>query len=256
MEFLIGFLGAILGVAVVIIVVVLIIYIKIKSTFKKVNINVNVNELAGAVKNIKTIQEQEYTRVKDVSGMTRLIEPRILQDFTDFNKEVLYSKVEKSLTGIFNAIESKSINQISDDNYNMIRPEIEEKIKYLDENNIMEEYSDIKFHKHALKQYEKKDGMAIITVSSALEYYYRNSKIKKFENLKRQTRYTTKFVYVYDEQKIGKNVNVYTVNCPNCGAPIVAVGKNIVCNFCASHIQPVNLKIWKISSYEEDYKTM
>ena len=251
MEFVLGFLGAVLGVAVVAIGGIF----SIKRKVSKVISPSEFNQMKEMVKNVKTIQEQEYTRVKDVSGMTTLLEPRILRDFEDFNKEVIYSKTEKNLSAIFDAIEAKNINKVADSEYDLIRNSVQEKIDYLRENGITERYMDVKFHKHAIKNYEKRDGMAIITISSSVEYYYKNSKeAVKYAGKKKQTRYTTKYSYVYDESKIGKDTPVYTVNCPNCGAPIVAIGKNIVCNFCASHIQPVNLKIWKISSYEEDYK--
>lgn len=260
MEFILGLIGAFFGILLAIAVIAVILY---NTVLKKLKRTINstlgasgTKEIINAVKNTKSLQEQEYTRIKDVGGMTTLVEPRIINDFPEFNKEVLYSKVEKSLIDIFEAIESKSIKNVNDDNYDLIRSKVEEKIKYLTENNITEEYSDVKFHKHALKQYIKIDGMAVITISSTLEYYYKNSKkTGKFENLKRQTRYTTKFAYILDESKIN-GASVYTINCPNCGAPLKRTEKEIICEFCLSHIQPVNLKIWKISSYEEDYKTM
>lgn len=46
--------------------------------------------------NTKQLQVEEYSRPKDIQGMKKLIEPQILQDMTDFNKELLYSKVEKN----------------------------------------------------------------------------------------------------------------------------------------------------------------
>ena len=97
-------------------------------------------------------------------------------------------------------------------------------------------------------------GIATITTSSTLEYYYKDSsKEDEFSNLKKQTRYTCNFIYVYDENKVGKNQKVFTINCPNCGAPLKNLGQ-YNCEYCSSHIEPINLKIWKMSSYKEDYK--
>lgn len=71
--------------------------------------------------------------------------------------------------------------------------------------------------------------------------------------MKKQTRYTCKFVYIYDENKIGKSKKNFSISCPNCGAPLKEIG-NYTCEYCSSHIEPVSLKMWKMSSFKEDYK--
>ena len=87
-----------------------------------------------------------------------------------------------------------------------------------------------------------------------VEYYYKNTaENNEMSNLKKQTRYTCKFVYIYDENKIGNNINSFSISCPNCGAPLIGIG-NYVCEYCSSQIKPINLKTWKMSSYKEDYK--
>ena len=88
------------------------------------------------------------------------------------------------------------------------------------------------------------------------EYYYKNSDKKDdlWDNMKRQTRYTSQFVYIYDEQKVElKNKDVIVVSCPNCGAPLSGLNGG-ECTYCSSHFEPINLKLWKMSSYKEDYK--
>ena len=80
------------------------------------------------------------------------------------------------------------------------------------------------------------------------EYYYKNTaENNEMSNLKKQTRYTCKFVYIYDENKIGNNRNSFSISCPNCGAPLIGIG-NYVCEYCSSQITPINLKTWKMSS--------
>lgn len=51
---------------------------------------------------------------KSVSGMTSIYEPLILEDFPDFNKELLYQKVESGLMNIFNTIENQKISENKD----------------------------------------------------------------------------------------------------------------------------------------------
>ena len=251
MSFLLGFLGAILGIVFIIIILILIVYNFIK---KSVGTN-NIKQLVHVAKNAKSIKEEEYTRIKNVSGMTKLLEPEIIKDFPDFNKELLFSKIESNLIKIFNAIEDKTTNNIkNDEDLDLIYLSIEDNVKDLKLKNQTIKYDNVKFHEHAIKQYMKEQGIATITTSSTLEYYYKDSIQKdEKESLKKQTRYTCKFVYIYDENKIGKNKKNFSISCPNCGAPLKELG-NYTCEYCSSHIEPINLKIWKMSSYKEDYK--
>ena len=236
MEFLLGFLGAILGIALIIIVIVLVI---LKSVGKMVGIN-EMKTLIGAAKNARQIAKEDAYRQKNVSGITKLLEPEILRDFPDFNKDLLYSIVESNLRKIFSAIENKSLAGIEkDDDLILLLPKLKEKIIDLKERNVEIKYDDILFHENAIKSYTKKLGMATVEISTTLEYYYKNS---------------DKFVYIYDEQKVElKNKDIIVVNCPNCGAPLSGLngGK---CTYCSSHFEPINLKLWKMSSYKEDYK--
>jgi DNA-directed RNA polymerase subunit RPC12/RpoP len=113
-------------------------------------------------------------------------------------------------------------------------------------------YDDVAFHRHAIKKYMKSQGVATIEVSTTLEYYYYNSKIQN-SDLKKQTRYTCEFIYIYDQSKFEDNQNTFIVRCPNCGATIRNL-KNLTCEYCMSKVQPINLRLWKMSSYKEDYK--
>lgn len=254
MGFLIGFLGACLGIIAGVAILIGIIYFKVKGYVGATNMKTLIN----TAKNAKDYEAQEYTRQKDVGGLTKLLEPVIIKDFGDFNKEFLYTKVENNLVKIFNCIENKSIESIKNNNELIyIYPLLNEKIIDLKNSNINIKYDEVKFHSHAIKNYLKADGKATITISTTLEYYYsddsKTNKKKDFSNLKKQTRYTTEFVYVYDETKFKYNENVLTINCPNCGAPLGKTGAGN-CSYCGTYIEPINLKSWYMISYKEDYK--
>ncbi len=245
-----GFLGTSLGLIIGVAIIVLIIYFKVRSIVGKTNLEV-------ILKRAKNSGQQEYTREKYVGGMTKIIEPNILRDFSDFNKELLYSKVEQNLVKIFNCIEEKSIKNIQNDNDLIyIIPALKEKIVDMKGNNINIRYDNVEFHAHAIKSYLKTEGKATIVISSTLGYYYSDdssSNNEKFKSLKRQTRYTTEFVYVYDETKFKPNENVFSISCPNCGAPLTNLGAEN-CSYCGIHIEHINLKSWYMISYNEDYK--
>jgi len=246
-------LGAIVGLLIVLIIIaitILIIYNVIRKKITKTIGHQNMKEIVNAAKNI---QDEEYTREKNVSGMTSLLEPEILRDFPEFNKELLFSTVERQLRKIFNTLESKSLNTLQNDSESiLILPKIREQVEDMKSTNTSVKYDDVIFHRHAIKKYFKSVGVATVETSTTLEYYYYNSNINN-NNLKKQTRYTCEFVYIYDETKFDKNQNIFTIRCPNCGATIRGL-KNQTCEYCMTKVHPINLKLWKMSSYKEDYK--
>jgi len=253
MGFLMGFLGACIGIIAAIGIIVFIVYCKVRNTVGAANMKTIMN----AAKNAKNVEQEEYTRQKDVSGITKLLEPSIIKDFGDFNKDLLYAKVEKNLLNIFNALEEKSVSSIMDNNELIyMKSAIKDRIIDMKNNNINIKYDEVKFHRHAIKNYLKTRGKATITISSTLEYYYEDSSKsnnkKSFGNLKKQTRYTTEFVYVYDETKFKNNEKAVTISCTNCGAPLRELGAGN-CEYCGTYIEPINLKNWFMISYKEDY---
>lgn len=209
------------------------------------------NSIGDVAEEMERIRQEDSTKIKSISGMTALLLPNIRADFPEFNEEELYSKAESSLRQIFNAIENKDIKMV--EKLPLMRDSISQKIHDYESNNITERFDDIVFHKFSLFQYEKKDGVATITVSIALEYYYQkkqNDKVlEDFTKYKRQTRYQCKFIYIYDETKVG-DAKVLAINCPNCGAAIKVLGHKY-CDYCGSAVQEVNLKSWEFSSYKE-----
>ena len=96
MIFLQGLVGAILGIIIVILIIFTAIYIGIRKTVGKAGLK----SLKNAMKNNSSYERSEYIRTKDVSGMTTMLEPVILRDFPDFNKNLLYNQTEKNLLNI------------------------------------------------------------------------------------------------------------------------------------------------------------
>lgn len=211
-----------------------------------------VNSFSDMANEVARIREEDSTRPRSISGMTSLLLPNIRKDFPDFNEQELYNKTENALRQVFSAIENKNIEEVS--SLPLLYGNVQKVIEDYTTSNISERYDDIHFHKFAIYQYEKKNGMATITVSVSLEYYYQKKKEEKvlrdFTKYRKQTKYQCKFIYVYDEAKVDKSAKVLAINCPNCGAAIRALGHKC-CDYCGTIVKEVNLKSWECSSYVE-----
>ena len=249
MKFLGIVLGTILGIILFLGLIAFIIYKKITKFGKDLGFG-NMSEIKKLIKEGEDRYNNEH---KHVSGMTKLLIPKIVNDFPNFSESELYNKAEVSLLAIFRSLEEKKVSNI--DELKLIKGNLNEIINDYKQNKITVSYDDIKFHDHAIKYYKKDDGAMNITVSTSLEYYYEkkndeNILVKK-DSHKKQTAYTLEFIYIYDPDKYSGE-NLMGIHCPNCGAPVKKLGEK-VCSYCGSGLEDINLKHWYVSSYEEIY---
>lgn len=248
MEILAIIFGVIIGVIIFLGIVALILYLKFMRFVNSVGIS------KGELKTM--IEESEYEakyRKKSISGMTSILMPRIIADFPNFSQSELFGKVETSLNLIFDSLAKKEVKKSSA--LTIIKHNLEEQIVDLKDNKIDLVFDEVVFHKHAIKDYKKDEGVLTIKVQTSLEYFYeekKNGVVKvKRKDYKKQTSYTSEFIYVYNPDKYLDSVDLLGVRCPNCGAPVKSLGKKS-CSYCGSGLEDINLKSWFISSYKED----
>ena len=231
--------------------ITLIILNKIKRKLSLVGLN-NFNSGNSIKQLVNDVKESNSTTPKSVVGMTSLVEPLILKDFPSFNKDLLFSLIESNLSSIFSQIENLKFENFKE--LELVNNTLDNVIEDLKKQNAKIKYDNIVFHRHALSRYEKMNGVATITTSSTLEFDYYDSREKIHNNYKTQTRYTCKYIYIYDLSKIPKNSTkeLFIFNCPNCGAPVNNL-ENAKCEYCNSHLEEINLKTWKLSYFKNDY---
>lgn len=97
-------------------------------------------------------------------------------------------------------------------------------------------------HQTELRDYRKKSGTCYVILQSAVQFLKGTKKV--------QTRFNTTMAYVQDASQMGYE-NAFSMNCPNCGAPIVQLGDKQICEYCGSDVIPVNLRIWSLDRVEE-----
>lgn len=252
MEILIIFLGIVIGIILFLGIVFFIIYAKIKVAAKEHGISdISINKFMELK---KELSETPMT----VSGMTSLILPTIRNDFNDFQESQLYNLAEENLRTIFTSLSNNDKSKL--DSVPLVKDNISNMIDEYVKNDIGVNYRDVKFHNFVIRNYEKKLGIATITIGTAVEYYYdkvmKNKKVN-YSKLKKQTRYECKYIYIYDESLVGDNLNFLGINCPNCGGPIQSL-RSKHCEYCGTLLDflgpsdsQVHEKIWALSSYKE-----
>ena len=249
MSFVFGFLGTLLGIISALLIIAFIILKVIQSSLRIPGLN--------PISSLKRVSDEakiaNSLTPRSVNGLTTLVEPQILEDFSGFNKDLIFSLIESNLRTIFSEIENLEIEKLPE--LELINNSLEMEIADLKEQNVKIKYDNVAFHRHALKRYERENGVATITTSSTLEYNYYDSRKKQNPEYKTQARYTCKFVYIYDIKKIPKNSSnaIFIFRCPNCGAPLNKL-ESKSCVYCGSHVEEVNLKTWKRASFKDDYE--
>lgn len=113
--------------------------------------------------------------------------------------------------------------------------------KYLKEFAATLSVTGFKIHQTVLRDYRKSAGTCYVVFQSAAEY--------KKDQKKIQSRFETTLAYVQDAEKTG-NASSYSINCPNCGAPVSSLGSKH-CAYCGSEVIGVSMHIWTLNKVNE-----
>lgn len=189
---------------------------------------------------------------KSVSGMTRLMEPQIMRDFPDFSWEEFKHRAENMLTSALLAITNGDVTKIWNAS-DAVKEQIRNRIEDNEAAGIYENYEQIKIHQTEISNYHKEKGTCVITIQSAVEYFYskvRDGKvIDGSKERKTQTKYNTELIYIQDSD-LAEFDHAIGMSCPNCGAPIKTLGE-MRCEYCGTKVTPVNTKVWSLHKIYE-----
>ncbi len=214
--------------------------------------------LASIYQEAMRVRKQNAKKHKQVSSLTSVLLPTIQNDFPDFSEEQFYEKTEDAIRSVLQSLEQMDTKKLNSDDFSLIKDKIQLQVEDEKDSRVQRRYDDIIFHKHAIKSYKKFKGMVKLIVSSSLEYFYEekvDGKVTVSSEEKKQTRYTTTFVYIYDTKKAGFDARVLGFVCPKCGGPIEDITAKH-CKYCHSgiHIQIANMtRCWKVIELTEDY---
>ena len=165
------FLGVVVGIILFFAIIIFIIWFKFKKAAKEHGLgDVKLgNIIDGAAK----MKEESVNTPKTLSGMTSLIMPQIVKEFSDFNENLIYNKTEKGLRAVFNSLNANELRGL--DEFPLLKDQLEAIIKEHIANNIQENFSNIHFHGFAIEDYKKYNGVATVSVTTAISYFYTNT---------------------------------------------------------------------------------
>ncbi|MDO5100049.1 MAG: hypothetical protein Q4D52_00565 [Eubacteriales bacterium] len=196
-------------------------------------------------------KEEAESAPKTVSGMTSLALPLIRQDFPEFDWPQWRVLCEQEIIHYLEALESHNTDQL-DHSMPLLVNQTQLLIHDQQERGIREHYDRIRIHQTAIRDYQRKRGSCVIRVETALEYQYSVSGAQTRPPQRIQTRYQAQLCYIQDVDRMdeaGAELGL-GLHCPHCGAPIGNLGQK-VCDYCGSHVTPVNVRVWSLLSIKQ-----
>lgn len=188
---------------------------------------------------------QEEQPIRQIQNLTNTYEGLIRRDFPEFDAKEFLQLAESVLLNILNSLEEGRIHH-EEHLTDSLKNTLHEQIRDLQSQKEKIYFDSIHIHKSAISRYTKNAGSRVISVEIAIEYATRKEKEQK----RVQYKYILEAIYVQDLSKVG-NLSMVGHHCPNCGAPVIELGKNKLCRYCGAGLTEINMRIWRFNSYKK-----
>ncbi len=208
-------------------------------------LNMNLKQTADYIgKGLK----DEVSTPKPISNVSAVYKPRLMRDFPDMTYERFLEMASTALVSIMTAIESGNTAKIENAT-DTVKEKVYNIICDNNSRNVVEHYDEIRIHRTAIADYRStsETATAKFEISFQCCHYFEDGKHNKPENPTQMAGSIT-LSYGRDFAENATSLT-YSHNCPNCGAPVYAVGGKIVCKFCGTGITEQVYKSWLVSDY-------
>lgn len=186
--------------------------------------------LAGVLK--KADLEAETTP-KSLSSAEPLLLDRIRRDFPEYNPELIRQRVTKDARTFYESAQAGRClygdgvsDQLKGRLASSLPPDVDR---------------DIRVHKVALSAYDDSSQDRVLTFQAAAAF-------KDPGGVTRQRRLILKYLAAWSTDTV---TGVKRANCPNCGAPVPAVGSK-VCQYCGTALKVWAGTQWLLTDIRED----
>ncbi|HBH95135.1 MAG TPA: hypothetical protein DDX91_05235 [Ruminococcaceae bacterium] len=192
----------------------------------------------------------ECTMPYSVPKLDPLYKPKIDRDFPEMGFDRLQAMAKNGIVHILNAIESSKPDSVE---HGSIR--LEDQIRgIIDSHNLKGDsvhYNNIRIHSIGVDKYDASTEAASVVFQIALQSTYfceRNGKvIAGFKDKPTQNLFSITLAHNQDLSAADAKTYI-EANCPNCGAPVPANGKE--CPYCGSGLVAVVDRYWQIDSFK------
>ncbi len=225
--------------------IVLFVKWKLNSVTRKY-LNMNLKQTADLIgKGLK----EEVTTPKPISNVSAVYKPRLMRDFPDMSYERFLDMANTALTSILVAIQTGNTDSIKDAT-DTVKQKVINIVAGNNSRNTVEHYDDIKIHRTAISDYRSTSDTATAVFEISFQCFHWLEGEKKSSRPENPTQYAASVTLSYGKEFAENATNLtYSHNCPNCGAPVYAVGGKIVCKFCGTGITEDIYKSWLVSAY-------
>lgn len=241
------FAAIFLAVVAVLVIIVLVIKHKL-SNFTRNYLGKNVGETA---KMLMDGLSEECRLPYSVPKLTPLYKPKIERDFPEMGFEQMESMAKNGIIDILNAIESGKPEGVAHSSMRL-RDQLRGITEDYRSKGEKAHYDDVKIHNVGVESYNASADSAAAVFQVALEslaYVTKEGQIVSGTNKQpTQNLFSVTLAHNQDLSKTDEKSYI-EANCPNCGAPVPAVGTR-ECPYCGSGVVPVVDKIWQIDGFK------
>lgn len=186
-----------------------------------------------------------------VPKLTPLYKPKIERDFPEMGYDRMEAMVRNGIADILNALESGDTDSVANASVRL-----RAQLRGIAEDNRSKgeqvHYDNLKVHSVGVEIYGSASASASAVFQTALEsryYVTKNGQIISGSKEK-PTQNLFSLTLAHNQSISEDDGRAYIeANCPNCGAPLSAVGSR-ECPYCGSGYVPAVDKIWQIDSFK------
>ena len=193
--------------------------------------------------------KDEVTTPRSISNVSAMYKPQLMRDFPDMTYERFLEMANSALVSILTAIEKESTSGIEFAT-DTLKQQIYDRICDNHDRNIIEHFDDIKLHRTVIANYKTTDDTATAVFEISFQcVHYLEGKDKKIPENPQQFAASVTLGYGREYREDSRSIT-YSHNCPNCGAPVYAVGgKMMKCPYCGTGVTEEVYKSWSVSAY-------
>lgn len=205
------------------------------------------------MKGLQTMERETDLTPRSVSGATSLYLPKIVKDFPEFHYDEMKVRAENVLLSYLRSVDQEEPDVLVEGT-DELKENLQLRIQGLKIQGQREHFKQLRIHRTEIYQYRKGKGRCSILFQSAVEgihYIEKSGQILtgKTDHLE-QSKYNVEVVYIQDRELVEAKEMGLGLNCPNCGAPLSALGAK-TCLYCDTPVREINIHSWNFSAVTE-----